>query len=93
MSRPPGEAAATAATAAANAAASGGADQGPEALKRALLQPALAMTNPATLMPNPCSLYDFLWNEYLHGVGGESLQGFSPKSSESRLSISTRYVR
>jgi hypothetical protein len=27
------------------------------------------MTNPATLMPNPKSLYD-LWHEYLHGVGG-----------------------
>jgi hypothetical protein len=48
-----------------------------------LLQPALAMTNAATLMPNPRSLFD-LRNEYLHGVGGESLQGFTPKSSEGR---------
>jgi hypothetical protein len=46
-----------------------GADEGGEDLERALLLPALAMTNPATLMPNPRSLYD-LWNEYLHGVGG-----------------------
>ncbi|KAI2497397.1 hypothetical protein MHU86_17108 [Fragilaria crotonensis] len=68
--RPPGGAAATAATAAAIAAAAAGADdQGAEALERALLRPALAMTSPATLMPNPRSLYD-LWNEYLHGVGG-----------------------
>jgi Transcriptional activator of glycolytic enzymes len=37
--------------------------------ERALLAPALAMTNPATLMPNPKSLHD-LWTEYLHGVGG-----------------------
>jgi hypothetical protein len=37
--------------------------------EQALLAPALAMMNPATLMPNPRSLYD-LWNEYLNGVGG-----------------------
>jgi hypothetical protein len=72
--RPPGGAAATAAATAATAAAitaaaAGADDQGAEALERALLRPALAMTNPATLMPNPRSLYD-LWNEYLHGVGG-----------------------
>jgi hypothetical protein len=33
-----------------------------------LLAPALAMTNPATLMPNPKSLFD-LWTEYVHVVG------------------------
>ncbi len=47
----------------------------------AAIGPALAMTNPPTLMPQPKSLYD-LWNEYLNGVGGESLQGFSPLLSE-----------
>ena len=36
---------------------------------RAAIGPALAMTNPPTLMPHPKSLYD-LWNEYLNGVGG-----------------------
>jgi hypothetical protein len=41
----------------------------------AAIGPALAMMNPPTLMPHPKSLYD-LWNEYLNGVGGESLQGF-----------------
>jgi hypothetical protein len=43
--------------------AAGGADEGAEALERALLQPAFVMTNPATLMPNPRSLFA-LWNEY-----------------------------
>ncbi|KAI2509491.1 hypothetical protein MHU86_4868 [Fragilaria crotonensis] len=91
---PPGgaaaTAAATAATAAAIAAAAAGADdQGAKALERALLRPALAMTNPATLMPNPRSLHD-LWNECLHGVGGRKPARLSPKPSEGRLSISTR---
>ena len=49
--------------------------------ERALLAPALAMTNPATLMPNPKSLFD-LWTEYVHVVGRKSLQGYSPKPSE-----------
>ncbi len=53
----------------------------------AAIWPALAMTNPPTLMPHPKSLYD-LWNEYLNGVGGESLQGFSPLLSEGVSSIS-----
>jgi hypothetical protein len=55
----------------------------------AAIGPALAMTNPPTLMPQPKSLYD-LRNEYLNGVGGESLQGFSPPLSEggSNASIS-----
>jgi hypothetical protein len=58
--------------------------------ERALLSPALAvMTSPATLMANPKSLYD-VWNEYRNGVGGGSLQGFSPKLSEGRSSLSTR---
>ena len=81
MSRPPSSAAP--ASSAAAIAAADGANEGAEALERALLQPALAMTNAATLMPNPRSLFD-LRNEYLHGVGGESLQGFTPKSSEGR---------
>jgi hypothetical protein len=45
------------------------------------LAPALAMMNPPTLMPKPKSLFD-LWDEYLNGVGGESLQGFSRRLSE-----------
>jgi hypothetical protein len=48
----------------------------------ALMAPALAMTNPPTLMPNPKSLFD-LWNEYLDGVGGgERPQGCSLPLSE-----------
>ena len=53
----------------------------------AAIGPALAMTNPLTLMPHPKSFYD-LWNEYLNGVGGESLQGFSPLLSEGGSSTS-----
>jgi hypothetical protein len=49
---------------------------------------ALAMMNPPTLMPNPKSLFD-LWDEYLNGIGGESLQGCSRKPSEGASSIST----
>jgi hypothetical protein len=56
--------------------------------ERALLAPALAMTNPATLMPNPKSLFD-LWTEHLHRIGGESLQGYSPKPSEGGSSTSS----
>ena len=58
--------------------------------EQALLAPALAvMTSPATLlMANPMSLND-VWNEYLHGVGGGGLQGFSPKLSEGGSSLNT----
>ncbi len=52
-----------------------------------MIGPALAMTNPLTLMPHQKCLYD-LWNEYLDGVWGESLQGFSPLQSEGGSSIS-----
>ncbi len=62
--------------------------------ERALLAPALVvmMSPGATLMANPKSLYD-VWNEYLHGVGGGSLQGFSPKLSEGGSSLNTRDER
>ncbi len=50
------------------------------------------MTSPATLMANPKSLYN-VWNEYLHGAGGGSLQGFSPKLSEGGSSLNTRDKR
>jgi hypothetical protein len=53
----------------------------------AAIGPALAMTNPPTLMPHPKSLYD-LWNEYLNGMGGESLHGFSPLLNEDGSSTS-----
>ncbi len=39
------------------------------AIGGAAIGPALAMTNPPSLMPHPKSLFD-LWNEYLSGVGG-----------------------
>lgn len=54
------------------------------AAERALLAPALAMTNPATLMPNPKSLYD-LWNEYLHGVGGRKPARLFSESERGRV--------
>jgi hypothetical protein len=61
--------------------------------EQALLAPALAvMMSPATLMANPKSLYD-VWNEYLHGVGGGSLQGFSPTLSGGGSSLNTRDER
>lgn len=70
-----------------SAAAATTSDQGAKALERALIQPTLAaMTNPGNLMPNPWSLYD-MWNEYLHGVGGESLQGYSSKPSEGQVKL------
>jgi hypothetical protein len=52
------------------------------------LAPALAMTNPPTLSPNPKSLYD-LWDDYLNGLGGENLQGCSlnPSKGVSNTSI------
>ena len=53
-----------------------------------LAPPALAMMNPLLLMPNPKSLFD-LWDEYLTGVGGESLQGSSLKLSEGGSSTNT----
>ena len=56
--------------------------------ERALLAPALAMMNYATLMPNPKSLFN-LWTEHLHRIGGESLQGYSPKPSEGGSSTSS----
>ena len=55
------------------------------AAERALLAPALAMTNaPTTLMPNPKSLYD-LWNEYLHGVGGRKPARLFSESERGRV--------
>ncbi|KAI2508144.1 hypothetical protein MHU86_6317 [Fragilaria crotonensis] len=56
--------------------------------ERALLAPALAMTNPATLMPNPKVFTTCGLNIYTES-GGESLQGCSPKLSEDGSSTST----
>ena len=48
------------------------------------LAPALAMTNPPTLSPNPKSLFD-LWDEYLNGLGGRKPARLFSESERGRV--------
>ena len=54
------------------------------------LAPALAMTNPPTLSPNPKSLYD-LWDEYLNGLGGRKPARLFSESERGRVKY--KYTR